>query len=306
MTLLHEIAARAEAAKAVASLAARHGGPWRIHLEPQLSKSNPLEASFGSKVLPLACVTFDLDDTLFPTRASIDDAIESFTKEVQRVAPRVLEMLAARGESLRDVMMRGSTTARKEYPLLAHDFTEIRRTVVLQLAREAGESDPAEVAKSTTEAFLRSRGAVDQYLFEDVMPTLQLLRGQGLKLGSITNGNAELTYAPSLRAMLDFEVSAAFAGAFKPAAAPFLAAARAAGVAEPRHVVHVGDSFRDDVAGARALGMRAVLLRRPQGNSDLTHHPSTNGAVEPDAIISSLRELPELLQAWAPRAQSRL
>jgi putative hydrolase of the HAD superfamily len=52
-------------------------------------------------------------------------------------------------------------------------------------------------------------------------------------------------------------------------------------------VVHVGDNPIADVAGAKAAGMRTVLL----GSLPTT--------VAPDAQIASLAELPAQLEAWA-------
>ena len=111
-------------------------------------------------------------------------------------------------------------------------------------------------------AFLPGRH--QEEVFDDVLPVLQALRQRGLKLGSITNGNADLgTFAPRLRAALDFEITAGDAGAGKPDPAAFLIAARCAGVSDLRTMAHVGDSFDNDVRGANALGIRAILLSRP-------------------------------------------
>ena len=69
----------------------------------------------------------------------------------------------------------------------------------------------------------------------------------------------------------------------KPAAAIFLRALRLAAT-PPRLAVMVGDSPEDDVAGAAAVGCRAILLDR-QGRDQ--HVPA----------IRSLAELPSVLDA---------
>ena len=56
-------------------------------------------------------------------------------------------------------------------------------------------------------------------------------------------------------------VSSAVAGATKPDRAVFVRALEAAG-AEPGEALHVGDSVENDVEGARAAGLRALLLAR--------------------------------------------
>jgi putative hydrolase of the HAD superfamily len=63
---------------------------------------------------------------------------------------------------------------------------------------------------------------------------------------------------------VDAVVASAAVGAAKPDPAIFAAALDRLGVA-PADAVHVGDSLEHDVAGARASGLRAVLLRRDGG-----------------------------------------
>jgi FMN hydrolase / 5-amino-6-(5-phospho-D-ribitylamino)uracil phosphatase len=55
----------------------------------------------------------------------------------------------------------------------------------------------------------------------------------------------------------------------------------------PEQFVHVGDEIETDVLGAQAFGMRAVWLNRSGAE--------VPEAVHPDAVISSLEPLPELV-----------
>lgn len=73
------------------------------------------------------------------------------------------------------------------------------------------------------------------------------------------------------------------AGAFKPHRPLFHLAAKKAG-ASPQRCVMVGDSWERDVEGARAAGMRGILLDR--------HRART---VDAEWTISSLKELPAVL-----------
>jgi putative hydrolase of the HAD superfamily len=52
----------------------------------------------------------------------------------------------------------------------------------------------------------------------------------------------------------------------------------------------IGDRQIDDVSGARAIGMRAVWRRNDSG------FPAS--AVPPDAVVSTLGELPDVLRSW--------
>jgi putative hydrolase of the HAD superfamily len=64
--------------------------------------------------------------------------------------------------------------------------------------------------------------------------------------------------------LLDAVVTSASVGVRKPVVAIFEHALSLAG-AHPDEAVHVGDSVQDDVAGARAAGIEAVLIRRDGG-----------------------------------------
>lgn len=102
----------------------------------------------------------------------------------------------------------------------------------------------------------------------EAVPTLDGLRARGLRVGLCSNAPYRI---PSMHAQLrhlglaEHLDSVTFSGQIgwrKPSPRIMEAAAAAVG-SPPREIVMVGDSVADDVAGARAAGMRAVLLRRP-------------------------------------------
>ena len=100
--------------------------------------------------------------------------------------------------------------------------------------------------------------------FPDAAPALRDLRGRGLRLVVVSNWDCSLRQVlanAGLLELVDDAVSSAEAGAAKPDPAPFRAGLAAAGC-DPDEAVHVGDSEDNDIAGARAAGVRAVLLRR--------------------------------------------
>jgi putative hydrolase of the HAD superfamily len=76
----------------------------------------------------------------------------------------------------------------------------------------------------------------------------------------------------------------------KPHPQAFVAAMAAVGVSDPARCVFVGDRPWDDIYGAKSVGMRAVLVP----NSDVP----TFADAEPDAVIGSLSELPQLIASW--------
>jgi len=77
----------------------------------------------------------------------------------------------------------------------------------------------------------------------------------------------------------------------KPSPDFFRLALETAGVERARAIM-VGDDLAADVAGAQAVGMRAVLVRTGKGSEP---HPDA-GPTEPDATVASLAALPSLLQ----------
>ncbi|MDQ2939125.1 MAG: HAD-IA family hydrolase [Actinomycetota bacterium] len=103
--------------------------------------------------------------------------------------------------------------------------------------------------------------------YPDAEPALRQLRSQGLKLVCVSNWDCSLgdvLERCGLAAHLDGGVSSAEAGARKPDPAIFKAALALAGCGAPE-AVHIGDTREEDVEGAEAAGIRALLLDRKGG-----------------------------------------
>lgn len=124
--------------------------------------------------------------------------------------------------------------------------------------------------------------------FDDAVPALQQLRGQGLTVGLISNihqdGN-ELADSLGLLAHLDFTVTSMEVGAQKPQPPIFHKALEKANAAASE-AVHVGDQLTSDVDGAVGVGIRPVLLDRDGNHPGYEEHPR----------IVSLTELPQVLE----------
>jgi len=73
---------------------------------------------------------------------------------------------------------------------------------------------------------------------------------------------------------VDVAVGSKAHGRIKPDPSIFLAALAALGV-EPAEAAMVGDSYEDDIEGARALGMHAILLDRDGRHADATDRIDT-------------------------------
>jgi putative hydrolase of the HAD superfamily len=121
------------------------------------------------------------------------------------------------------------------------------------------------------------------FLYDDALPAIATLRAHGLRIGLVSNGQRDLEeFAEHHELDVDVCVGSLHHGYVKPHRSIFEAALAALDVA-PGNAAMVGDSAEDDIEGARALGMQAVLLDR-EGM-----HPEWQGA------IRSLDELPAAL-----------
>jgi putative hydrolase of the HAD superfamily len=125
-------------------------------------------------------------------------------------------------------------------------------------------------------------------LYDDVSDVLRSLHADGVKIGLISNTQRSLTAFQShfaLEGIFAVAISSYDHGYMKPHPSIFESALQQVS-ARPDEAVMVGDSLAHDIAGARNLGMRAVLVSR-SGPA-----PACPADVP---VIRSLRELPALL-----------
>ena len=150
------------------------------------------------------------------------------------------------------------------------------------------DADPGAFADRCV-ADLGERGA-----FDDAAPALEALGAR--RLGVLSNADDAFLLPVIRRHGWRFEpvVSSEGAKAYKPDARIFAAYCALAGVG-PGEVLYVGDSPYDDVHGAKESGMRAVWVRRAQQTPGRTPPPPDVRLREPDAVITSLAQLPALL-----------
>ncbi len=100
--------------------------------------------------------------------------------------------------------------------------------------------------------------------YDDTLPALAALRDRGLRLAVVSNWDSRLRpilEERKLRPWFDAVVISAEVGWRKPHPAIFERALGLLGCA-PGDALHCGDSVGDDVEGARAAGIRPVLLDR--------------------------------------------
>ena len=135
------------------------------------------------------------------------------------------------------------------------------------------------------------------YTDPDAAPLLRELRRRGIRTGVLSNtmwprSAHELVFSrDGVLSLIDGAVYSSEIPWTKPHPEAFRAAMAAVGVTDPAACVFVGDRPRDDIYGAKSIGMRAVLVP----NSDVPAHDS----VVPDAVITRLADLPAHLERWA-------
>ena len=101
-------------------------------------------------------------------------------------------------------------------------------------------------------------------LFDDVLPTLKILKQQDYTMGLLTNlakNMDTICHGLGLEPYIDVVVTSGEAGADKPNPLIFQMALQRAGV-EASEAVHVGDQYKMDVLGARGVGISPILIDR--------------------------------------------
>jgi HAD superfamily hydrolase (TIGR01662 family) len=125
-------------------------------------------------------------------------------------------------------------------------------------------------------------------LYEDVPDVLRGIHAGGIRIGLISNTQRCLVSFQEhfeLEGLFTVALSSADHGFMKPHPSIFKAALERVDV-RPEDAVMVGDSLAHDIAGARSIGMRGVLVARGRAPERVPHDVP---------VIQSLRELPSLL-----------
>ena len=182
------------------------------------------------------------------------------------------------------------------YDRRGDDVEEETTTVLLkQLLEEQGNLN---VSNEVIATALRTLYAVTQsnwFPEEDAIPTLQTLKERGFHLGLISNAADDkntqtLIDKGGFRPYLEFIVSSAAFGKRKPHPSIFQSALDHFQV-KANQAVMVGDLMETDILGAYRIGMKSIwITRRALETANRIN-------VKPDAVVSTLSEIPPLLSA---------
>jgi putative hydrolase of the HAD superfamily len=209
--------------------------------------------------------------------------------------PALVQELAARGVTVSERRAREALLAEMAYYRAHHaegrDAATLRR-LRERCARVLGDAlGPPARRLGDGELLAALLASLRFVAFPDAGEALEALRRRGARLVVVSNWDVSLhdvLARTGLAGLVDAVVTSAEAGAAKPDPALFRAALRAAGRVRAADALHVGDSLDADVAGARAAGVEAVLLRRDGG--------------PPVAGVRTIRSLTELVAGDGGRA----
>jgi HAD superfamily hydrolase (TIGR01549 family) len=127
----------------------------------------------------------------------------------------------------------------------------------------------------------------EDYVPEDVLPTLRMLKDRGYRLGLVSNRHnplQELAEQLGFDGHFDLVLTAGEVRSWKPEPGLFINALDRIGV-DAEQSVYIGDNYYADVLGARAAGIEPILLD-PKGTFP-----------EADClVIQRIGDLPELLE----------
>jgi FMN hydrolase / 5-amino-6-(5-phospho-D-ribitylamino)uracil phosphatase len=149
----------------------------------------------------------------------------------------------------------------ERHPELDHD-EEVWVRFTEDIVRGMGGRESGAVGEIALQIVRRWEQAAHFELYDDVLPVLRALRRRGLKLGLVSNTSRDLAaFVSHFGLEVDGWIASGSYGKVKPSPLIFRAALELVGC-EAECAAMVGDSPDDDIAGANAVGMRAVLLDR--------------------------------------------
>ena len=220
----------------------------------------------------LRAVLFDVDFTL--ARPGPELGPEGYVRAGERHG---LRLEASRYEEARDAAL----VDLRRHPELEHDDEIWFRFTERIVRGMGGDADSAyDCAVEITRGWERHENFE---LYEDVPGALAALRDAGLRIGLVSNSARDVREFARHHALdVDAGISSFHHGHTKPHASIFRAVLDLLDV-DPGNAAMVGDTIADDIEGARALGMQAILLDREGSSLDF------------EPRIETLDELPALL-----------
>jgi len=250
---------------------------------------------------PVRAILFDFGHTLVDfqrTQDALHEAYQRIRERIEAVAymevPELLDLIERVAGGVESLV----STSYEERRMEELDITELFRETLAGIGFDLPPDVIAHIVALDHSAWSNSL-AVEP----EVIEALRAIRSDDYRMGLVSNMSLshESIWADVERlGLARFFDGAVFSSGFgyrKPDPRIFEEALRMI-EADPGEAVFVGDRLADDIAGARAVGMRTILTRQ-------FRHEEPGADDHPDAIIERLRELPEVLRSWAAPSNVR-
>lgn len=231
----------------------------------------------------MRCVFFDLDDTIYERCVPFVRAFEEFfgDRYSAETARSAYVTCNARGQEVFGDSQTGKMSMRDMY---IYRYTKGLADVGIAI----GDEDALEIQR----LYKKYQGMLEM---TPVMRKVLDTAAQRFDIVSLlTNGPGEHQRAKAKCLGIEKWVSddrifvSGELGAFKPAPRIFEHAAKSVGV-EPGNAFMVGDSYKADIAGAKAMGWKAVYLNKDNA-------PIPEGSPAPDYLVADENELLQLME----------
>ena len=230
-----------------------------------------------ARALRISAISFDGDMTLWDFQKVMRHSLEQALVELRRLVP------SQRAENLSvEEMIAIRNTVEEEVKGRIWNHEEIRLLAFERTLNSVGCHD-RDLAAHLNEIYLKHRFE-DMELYPDVVPALDQLAPR-FKLGLLSNGNSYPERC-GLEGRFAFVVFSQDVRIQKPDRRIFEITAQKAGCPLDQ-MLHVGDSLKNDVAGAYEAGAQTVWLNR----EGLTNETETRA----DHEINTLAKLPGIL-----------
>jgi HAD superfamily hydrolase (TIGR01662 family) len=225
----------------------REDAPRRLRKVANVPAASPSVAIFGPV---LKAVIFDVDFTI--ARPGPDLGPEGYRRLGKRYG---LDLDPARYDEAR----RGALATLERHPELDHDEQIWVLFTQRIIEGMGGVGDTHAAAIEMEGAWVHAHHFE---LYDDALPTLDALRARGLKVGLLSNSARDLDEFVAHHGLtVDAVLTSRAHGKTKPHETIFRRMLQLLDVAAEEAVM-VGDTVEDDIEGARAVGMRAVLVDR--------------------------------------------
>lgn len=240
-------------------------------------------------------ILFDLGNTLLYFDGQWPEVI-------MRADRSLLAALQAQGLDLDPEKFVGEFRARLNAYFIERDSEFIEHTTAYILQNLLQEWGFSLLNEDNLEIALREMYTISQshwHVEADTLETLERLQNAGYHMGIVSNASDDadvqaLVDKAGIRGYFDYVLSSAACGIRKPNPTIFEIGMGHWGTIKPKEAVMVGDTLGADILGAKNAGLFSVWITRQADKPGNRDHLDT---IQPDATITTLAELPQLLNS---------